>query len=381
MKACVASTIPFLGALALAACSDAPTTPEATATVSSADGSESRVQAPLRVLTRNLYIGGSTSRVLGAGSPAEIPALVAQTWASIQANDFNQRARLIAREVAATRPHAIGLQEVALLRTQSPGDALIGNPQSATEVAYDFLEILMSELDRLGQAYRVASVVQNVDIELPLATSPTTFDDVRYTDRGVILVRRGIRVVSSSSGNFAADVSFPVGGAIPVTIPRGWNRVQMMHRGQTYHFLNAHLETAETSVSVQEAQAAELIGLVQGVTDPAIIVGDLNGSPLGDTGTYDLVIGAGFTDAWEASRGPGGGLTCCYSEDLRSGALFKRIDYVMARGPGAAEPQVVGVTVVGDSPRYSRTPSGLRPSDHLGVFASLRFRSEVAEHR
>ena len=85
MKPCVASITPFLGALALAACSDAPTTPEAPATVSSADGSDSRVQAPLRVLTRNLYIGGSTSRVLGAGSPAEIPALVAQTWASIQA--------------------------------------------------------------------------------------------------------------------------------------------------------------------------------------------------------------------------------------------------------------------------------------------------------
>ena len=246
-------------------------------------------------------------------------------------------------------------------------------------MAYDFLEILMNELDELGQLYRVASVVQNVDIELPLATSPITFDDVRYTDRGVILVRRGIRVVSSSSGNFAADVSFPVGGAIPVTIPRGWNRVQMMHRGQTYYFLNAHLETAETSVSVQEAQAAELVGLVEGVTDPTVIVGDLNGSPLGDTGTYDLVIGAGFTDAWEASRRRGGGLTCCYGEDLKSGALFKRIDYVMARGPGASAPEVVGVMVVGDNPRYSRTPSGLRPSDHLGVFASLRFRRELAE--
>ena len=95
-------------------------------------------RSPLRVMSRNLYLGGDIGPILDASNPADIPLLVAQTWATIRATDFPQRAQLIAQEIAAARPDVIGLQEVALFRTQSPGDFLVGNPQPAEEVAFDY---------------------------------------------------------------------------------------------------------------------------------------------------------------------------------------------------------------------------------------------------
>jgi hypothetical protein len=41
----------------------------------------------------------------------------------------------------------------------------------------DYLEILMEALKRQGGHYAVVSEIQEVDVELPLMTSPATFDE------------------------------------------------------------------------------------------------------------------------------------------------------------------------------------------------------------
>ena len=73
-------------------------------------------------MTRNVYLGAPIGPVLGAGSLAEVPGLVSQMWATVQANDFPARAQALADEIAAAQPELVGLQEVSMYRIQFPGD-------------------------------------------------------------------------------------------------------------------------------------------------------------------------------------------------------------------------------------------------------------------
>ena len=188
----------------------------------------------ITVMTRNLYLGADLTPVMGAASPEQIPGAVGDAWNRIVLNDFPARADAIAREIQSTRPDVVGLQEVAKFRIQSPGDFLVGNPQAATAVEYDYLALLLDALQARGLSYRIASVVQNADIELPAATS-TGLIDVRWTDHDVILVRDGIQITGETSNNFALNVAIPVGGGAPITIRRGWNRIDLMIDDQPFH--------------------------------------------------------------------------------------------------------------------------------------------------
>src|SRR4051812_29420705 len=105
------------------------------------------------VMTRNLYLGANTAAILGAPSLAAIPPAVDAAFDTAIANDFATRARALADEIAASRPHLIGLQEAVIYRTQTPSDQFSGTPTAATTVAVDFLQILNGELAVRGLSY------------------------------------------------------------------------------------------------------------------------------------------------------------------------------------------------------------------------------------
>ncbi len=328
-------------------------------------------------MTRNVYLGADLTPVMSAASPELIPGAVGEAWSRIVLNDFPARADAIAREIQSTRPDVVGLQEVAKFRIQSPGDFLVGNPQAASSVEYDYLMLLLDALQARGLDYTIVSVVENADIELPAVTNAGLID-VRWTDHDVILVRDGIQITGETSNNFALNVSIPVGGAMPITIRRGWNRVDLMIDDQPFHIVNAHPATDETGPTTQESQAAELIGMLSGLTVPTILMGDLNALPdAASTATYPILLDAGFEDAQTSAmaRGSLPGYTCCFDPDLRAGGLFERIDYLMIRGTRNLDVNVVNFAVTGDL-EADETVTGLKPSDHVGVYA----RVEVVGH-
>ena len=332
----------------------------------------------LRVLSRNVFLGADLEPVVGAaatGDPQAIVQAVAGAWAQIEANDFPTRAGAIAREIAASGADVVGLQEVALFHTQFPGDGPGGAP--ATDVAYDYLQILLDELEARGSRYSVAATGSSIQVELPAydPTSPTGIMDVRYTDRDVVLVREGVEVVDSESGVYA--VALPVPGPLGISLPRGYNQVDLIHEGRMYHFVNTHLETDEASIDVQTAQALELVGMLGDPSVPTIVVGDLNGQPSAQndgTVVYALLEGAGFTDAWSPSPSNPNGYTCCFDKDLLvqpGEELFERIDYVFVRGGGEGTVNVLDTYTVGAGQRYGTVEDERWPADHAGVFAAV----------
>ena len=101
-----------------------------------------------------------------------------------------------------------------------------------------------------------------------------------------------------------------------------------------------------------------------------VLLGDLNSAGDGSGATYNDLVAAGFGDAAVAG-GLGGAPTCCQAADLLNpvSTLSGQIDVILFRGVLT----VRSADVVGDSPA-DRTSSGLWPSDHAGVVATLTHR-------
>ncbi len=357
----------------LAACSDDSLTGSDTLDENRELG---RLSGGIRVMTRNVYVGTDVDRVLGATSPEELPVLAAEAFQGLYATDFRKRAQLIAREIAWTNPHLIGLQEISTIRIQSPGDAIAGGTQPAETVVFDYLDVLLQAISAEGLSYRPVAVVQNADAEVPMVTGsePLTFDDVRLTDFDVILARQDVTVADPLSRNYMARLAVPFGPGLTIEVPRGVAAVTASVEGRTVRFVNTHLEPASQPalVPLQLAQARELVSLLAAETDPVILVGDLNTyAPVGET--YQLLIDEGFVDAWlQQTRPSAGDMTCCHALDLRNPLpnFDRRIDLVFYRGLGTF--REVRAVVVGDEVS-NRTSEGVWPSDHAGVVAHLQF--------
>lgn len=328
---------------------------------------------PFEVMTWNLYLGGTVVPLLGATSVPDLMGKVSDLWASVQQTDFNERAEVIAKEIARKQPELVGLQEAVLWRIQSPGDFLAGNfTPNAETVAYDFLEVLLAALKAHGLRYEALIVVDAFDAEAPSAS----FDDIRLTDRDVILVRTDISsqdlVFTNLQGeNFEAKITRDLLGMVPIVMPNSWLSVDVHGPGKSMRFVTTHL-----SFFSQQARVDQAVELLAGPLDtelPVVLVGDLNSDAAAadlaqDAPAYLLLRSAGFEDAW-LGGGTGDGFTAHQDNDLRNAEskLTRRIDIVLHRDAFVA----LHADLTGDQ-QMDRTRSGMWPSDHAGVNATLK---------
>jgi endonuclease/exonuclease/phosphatase family metal-dependent hydrolase len=318
----------------------------------------------ITVMTRNMDEGTDFKLIFGATTPSQFAAAAAATYGEVVASKIPERARAIAAEIEQTRPDVVSLQEVSLWRT----GPLFHPP--ANNVTFDQLASLQESLTADGVAYTPVIVLNEIDAE-----APTTLGfDVRVTDRDVILVRAGappgqLTIDNPRSAHFSTLLTIP--SAIgPVTVPRGWASVDATLRGRAVRVIATHLESF--SAAVQSAQAHE-IAIGPAATDlPVILAGDLNTGP-GVSPAYGRLVADGFIDTWDATHpGDPGFTNPLFTEDpfVPSATPNQRIDLVLVRGE--AEPCADSLT---GTDIADLTPSGLWPSDHAGVVATVRIPS------
>ena len=321
---------------------------------------------PLTVMTYNVYVGANMEGLIGITNLFEVPAAVADVHAEAIASDFPGRAAGVAASIKAYQPHIIGLQEISLIRIQSPGDRLTGG-EPAEEVVLDFLEILMSALQTEGLNYQVAAKVQNFDVEMPMSAegSFAQYDDVRLTDFDVILTRDDVTFSRPAAVNYMNMFSVE---ELFLEVPRGYAAIDATVSGTTYRVVNTHLESFVPDVRV--AQTQELIADFENETLPIILLGDFN-TPAPDGTAYQMLLSAGYTDVWQMDS-EGTGYTCCQADDILNemSDLSVRIDQIFVRN--LELPASVTTYTVGDKPS-DRLTSGLWPSDHAGVVAHFTF--------
>jgi endonuclease/exonuclease/phosphatase family metal-dependent hydrolase len=352
----------------------------------------------LTVMTRNLYLGGNIDRPIraaidrtGAEGVLALGHANHELQEIVERTDFRTRSRLLADEIAAAQPDLVGLQEVAMWRHGPIELDKIGQP-NATEVDYDFLAILLSDLASRGIRYEVASTQQESDVEAPAFTgnpwsgTAGSAEDVRLTDRDVILLRSdsGIRIEGRGGGHYTTQFKVQLGD---VTFPfvRGYAWADIAVGSATIRFITTHLESH--SAKLARAQAEELLkgpGGNPGLS--TVIVCDCNSNPASPAARVPLPIGSGaayrlltkdhgFTDLWVQQPGPGDlGSTASLGELVndKTPDFNRRIDLVLARPATPVDITASRAELTGNELQDRDPATGLWPSDHAGVVVQLQ---------
>jgi endonuclease/exonuclease/phosphatase family metal-dependent hydrolase len=344
-------------------------------------GAPSGPAVPVKVMTRNLYLGADLLPVVTTKTIEEIPPAVAALWTKMLASDIPARAKQLAAEIATAQPDLVGLQEAVIFYKQSPGDFSFAKPEvNAKDVAFDFVKLLLDELTMRGTEYQTAVILENTDVELPAADPAVPFD-VRMTDRDVILAKKSVAVSNPMTAHYKHDlifsIPFLVGNGPQVHLMRGLSRVDAVVGGAHFTFANTHLEVGSGGSNVQasaalkalqEGQAADLLELLAPVTGPVVLVGDFNSAAVATpttTMSYRLIANA-FTDAWSGLYPGMPGFTCCLDITAPAPMLGERIDIVFYRGGVKAQ----SAEVLGADPAKHMAGAPW-PSDHAGVAASI----------
>jgi Endonuclease/Exonuclease/phosphatase family len=323
----------------------------------------------ITVMTQNLYQGTELANTLAARDRLHFVLGVAADYNNVIATDFPERADALAAEIAQSGPAIVGLQEVALWRTQSPY-----NPASLPQtVSYDFLQILLDALAAHGMQYTTVITRDNYDVSGPGLFSFGLMG-VRLTDRTVILARTDLPTdeltLSSPQQGAFQHIGMVQTLFGPVPISGGWLAVDAKTRGKTFRFITTHLLGPVLDGSpdpLLPQQAQELLDGPAQTDLTAVIAGDFNSTPADPA--YATLVGAGFEDEWAAANPGDPGFTAFQNRPGISNpipTLHNRIDYVLARGLFAP----LDMHLIGADPS-SRTASGLWPSDHAGVVATL----------
>jgi hypothetical protein len=312
------------------------------------------------VMTQNMDAGTDLGLALAYLNTSTPTVGIDLTYQEIQQSNFAARATILAKQIAAAKPHMVSLQEVTLWSTGP--DPFQQTPE------FDQLQLLQDALAALGEDYSVVEILQLTQIALPMSNGVW----LGFLDRNVVLARNGmgLSVGNVSKGIFAAKLTIP-SPLGDIESPQGWIAADVTAGGDTFTFVDTHLESTfpgQPLVSqLQAAQAGELATLFSGIPR-VVIAGDFNSNATHTPPEQTLSVGimrtSGFTDAWPvANHGKPGFTWPLYVEDPLAAhprGPFERIDFIFERGFSVQSVDRIGW----------KAPHA---SDHAGVVADLTF--------
>ncbi len=362
-------------------------------------------KADIKVMTQNQYLGADLAPVIGAGSPGEYAAAIAEAIVSIAQNNAPERIAALSQTITDRQPHLVALQEV--YEFDCIGEAFPGACGLFPGAFNDHLALTEAAL---GDDYVTVAVLKNLDIPgLPVVIPEINgLDPVFYVtvkDRDVILARSDVdanvaplfcqRPAAESHGCHYNDVAPITVLGQDILIERGFVAVDAVVDGNNYRLVNTHLEIRQLGDSVlstllQPAQMTELTATVAANPMPPgsrlIIAGDINSAPTdGPMAPFNVPTayqqatfginafgqpnGLGpMIDSWTLRPGNSDGFTCCEAANLLNDPSEhdRRIDVVMVKDmPSSVKANVLDAEV------DDKTASGLWPSDHASVIAEI----------
>lgn len=339
------------------------------------------------VMTRNLYLGAGLRPLFAANDMSEVSDLTAKAVREALATNFPTRAKGLAEEIQARKPDLVGVQEAAVWR-RGPVDveAVLRNQPQSEEMVMDYLELLMTEVNKGPVQYEVADVRDQRDMESIANmdgnpnTGPFGADaNYRLTLRNAILVRSDadVQITGAQAAHYKSKntLRLRLGNRVTIKAIRGWHSVRAkVGDSPWFTFANTHFEALDSQSevpSVRARQAKEFARAMKAVSGPVVTVGDLNSDVRtnrpGDHQAYKVLMAKGFVDI--GTRKPA---SCCIqsSADLRNGSASEfrnRVDQILTPTPKRVKK--VKAWVVGRSQSF-----GYWHSDHAGIVSKLDIR-------
>jgi endonuclease/exonuclease/phosphatase family metal-dependent hydrolase len=352
--------------------------------------------AKVSVMSRNLSLGADLTPGIQATSLQGLVTAAGVILKQVDDNKFGVRAKGLAAEIVGKNPDLVGMQEVALWRTEPCTESPL--PPHATQVRYDYLQLLLKQLNQGKTRYRTVISQPEFDFELWVNTDGNESTSApgcplgselngRLTMRDVILARNGRVQTSNAKGaNFKTLLQVRPGG-VATNVTRGWTRVDAKVPGAAkFRFVNTHLEAFDNQASnhastgsdvgngaIREAQAKELTKSGGPATGPrpVILVGDLNSDTKTEVKPGDALAYRALLRARFAERSTSRPLGCCLHGHLltTSGGgkvsdFDHQVDHVMTNAPKKVK--LASSSVTGRKP-----VNGFWDSDHAGLFSTL----------
>jgi hypothetical protein len=360
---------------------------------------------PVRVMTLNLYLGGSLGKVIDAiATGGDIFAAANSLMDTAIATDFPKRAKWIAKTVRDRDPDIITLNELTDWDT------------TGALPSYDYLQIFLKALKKQGMNFKTASLVKNADIGLDIggAKSPVPYTGDypgceagaavacgwRLKDRDAVLYNtdsKHLKLVKGSAkqGHFADQETYSALGAT-VDFNRGWASARFKWHGKVFTHMTSHLEVESRDgqtgpplygfpswpSKIQVSQGNELVAKAKQAAKKSggrvLLSGDFNTDANGYYSPTYRNMTRWFTDTWkQVGRpfGPAYGATCCQMGDLDSSlrldsgdpTMPTRIDLVLARKAKADRVAILGTQKMQDKqPKWQ--------SDHYFYAADVNLR-------
>jgi endonuclease/exonuclease/phosphatase family metal-dependent hydrolase len=304
------------------------------------------------IMSQNMF--GDAADFTPAFTATSLPALessVGTIYQQVQASNISERAAAVADEIGEVQPALVGLQDLFQWFTGP-----FGSPP-ATTVAYDQLQSLLGALAQRGLHYAPVAISTNTNVEAP---SNLGFD-VRLVDHNAILARTDLPDLTLSNIQVHHFAHFLTVHTLigTITIPEGWVSVDATIKDKTFRFLTTHLDSVSSALRV--SQGNELLQGPANTSLPVVFSGDFNSDADSGDPTYLNLIAGGFVDAWVVTNPGDPGYTCCHP------TISLRVDLMLVKN----KVRPLDMEIVGNKPE-DLTPSGLFPSDHFGVVATLR---------
>jgi endonuclease/exonuclease/phosphatase family metal-dependent hydrolase len=368
----------------------------------------------LKVMTVNLYLGGSLGDAIDAAARSAVEFLpaAAKVYDTAIKTDFPLRAKWIAKTIKKQNPDVVTLNELT--------EWIFTSNSGVTKPNYDYLPILQDALKNEGMAFEVASVSDNADIGysatigipyvnlkkpgcdklLPLDDTGALRCQVRLKDRDAILYNTAsselVFTGTADHGNFSKQATFEVAGSV-LSFNRGWSSAGFTWRGKPVTVMTSHLEVESQDgkgkkgkygpknwpSKVQVAQGKELLKIAKQKATQSegrvVLAGDLNSDANGFySPTYANLTKDFFKDSWKQAGGKFGkavGATCCQTGTLKSSkrldsgdpVIPTRIDLVLTR-----KAKAVWTTIDGTKLMQNKQPKW--QSDHYFYAAAVNLK-------
>jgi Endonuclease/Exonuclease/phosphatase family len=378
----------------------APTT--AVAAPTTAVAAKKSPKNALKVLTLNLYLGGSLNPAIEAlQNGGDFYGEVRKLYATVQATNFPLRAAAIAKTIKTQNPDIITLNELS-------NWIVVKDEVNAGLRNYDYLKIMRKALKKEGLSFKVASLVENAKIP-PFAGLPYVNPDVgcdeppsaleakcalAFRDRDAVLYNTKTKALKplkdKASGNFKKQVEYSLAG-VPVSFNRGWASRAFSFRGTQFTMMTSHLEVESGNQGttgmknwpspIQVAQGKELVKQAKKqakkTNGRVVLAGDFNSDANGYYSPTYKNMTKYFEDSYLQAGGEKGksvGATCCHlgtldsDQPLDSGdpVVPTRIDLVLTRKATGVWSQVIENKLQDTQPKWQ--------SDHYFYAAAVKLK-------